>query len=135
MIYKLRFDILPAKVVNISDMCKKNRQMGDFFGEAEKWKRKKGSGDDNRDNNSYLAFAQTIITVAPTLCHGKEYDATKILHYQNCSILYKITQNYLLGTAIVFKIIVVNRVVNYCQFEGPRKFAICAGEECLVDIR
>lgn len=39
------------------------------------WKLK--GEDDNRDNNSYLAFARTIITVAPTLCHGKEYEVTK----------------------------------------------------------
>ena len=83
--------------------------MGDFFGELKTEKR---SGDDNRDNNSYLAFARTIITVAPTLCHGKEDEATNILHYQNCSILYKINQNYLLGTAIVFKTIVINSIVN-----------------------
>ena len=51
-------------------------------------KTEKESEDDNRDNNS----------VTPTLCHGKEDDATKILHYQNCRKLYKINQN-LLGTA------------------------------------
>ena len=26
----------------------------------------------NRDNYSYLAFARTIITVTPTLCHDKD---------------------------------------------------------------
>jgi hypothetical protein len=33
--------------------------------------RKKESGNDNRDNYSYLAFARAIITVAPTSCHGE----------------------------------------------------------------
>ena len=27
--------------------------------------------EDNIDNSSYLAFARTIITVVPTLCHGE----------------------------------------------------------------
>ena len=44
-----------------------------FLGKLKSEKRKKGSGDDNRDNNS----------VAPTLCHGKEYETTNNLHYQN----------------------------------------------------
>ena len=35
-------------------------------------KTEKESENDNRDNHSYLAFVRTIITVTPTLCHGKE---------------------------------------------------------------
>ena len=49
-----------------------------------KLKTEKGIGNDNIDNNS----------VAPTLCHGKEDEATKILHYHNYSILEKMNQNY-----------------------------------------
>ena len=44
-----------------------------FLGKLKSENGKRGSEDDNIDNNP----------VAPTLCHGKEDDATKILHYQN----------------------------------------------------
>ena len=53
-----------------------------------------GVRDDNIDNNSYLAFARTFITVAPTLCHGREeqqkYCTTKIVVYYR-----KLTKIYL----------------------------------------
>ncbi len=45
-----------------------------FLGKLKSENGKRGSEDDNRDNNP----------VAPTLCHGKEDEATNILHYQNC---------------------------------------------------
>ena len=67
---------LPNRVQRYNKICgyaRKKSHFGAIFGETEKWKRKKGSEDDNRDNHS----------VAPTLCHGKEHDTTKILHYQN----------------------------------------------------
>ena len=64
----------------------------------------KGSGDDNRDNHSYLAFARTIITVTPTLCHGKEYDATKFYTTKNVEYygkhIDKVTKNKLLNDEV-----------------------------------
>ena len=57
-------------------------------------KTEKGSGDDNRDNHS----------VTPTLCHGKEYDATKfyttkIVEYYGKHI-DKVTKNKLLNDEV-----------------------------------